>query len=133
MQLAKFSIFISILIYLIIGLWCLAAPIQTSSGIDIQLPTPTAIIDFRATYGGLLVGIGIFFIVCLKEAYLKIGLILQALSLGGLAFGRIVGIILDGMPRPLLIYFLVAEIAAVILAMFAFQRLTRNRRPYLTS
>lgn len=133
MQLAKFSIFITILIYLIIGIWCLFAPIQTSSGVDIQLPTTTAIVDFRATYGGLLVGIGIFFIVCLKDTYIRLGLILQALSLGGLAFGRIVGLILDGMPKPLLIYFLIAEIGAVILAIFAIRSLRRNRRPYLTS
>lgn len=133
MQLAKFSIFITILIYLIIGIWCLIAPIQTSSGVEISLPTTTAIIDFRATYGGLLVGIGIFFIVCLKDTYVRLGLILQALSLGGLAFGRVVGLILDGMPQMILIYFLIAEIAAVILALFAMRSLRRNRRPYLTS
>ena len=133
MQLAKFSIFITILIYLIIGVWCLVAPIQTSSGVEISLPTTTAIVDFRATYGGLLIGIGVFFIVCLKDTYIRLGLILQALSLGGLAFGRIVGLFLDGMPNPLLIYFLIAEVAAVILAMFAIRSLRRNRRPYLTS
>lgn len=133
MQLAKFSIFITVLIYLIIGIWCLFAPIQTSSGIEISLPTTTAIIDFRATYGGLLVGIGIFFIVCLKDTYVRLGLILQALTLGGFAFGRVVGLVLDGIPNPIIIYFLIAEIGGVILAMFAMRSLRRNRRPYLTS
>lgn len=126
MPLARISIFLTILIYLIIGVWCLVAPIQTSSGVEISLPTTTAIIDFRATYGGLLLGIGIFFIICLKETYIRMGLILQALSLGGLAFGRVVGLILDGLPKPLLIYFLIAEIAGVVLAVFAFWRLDKK-------
>lgn len=134
MQLAKTSLFITLLAFLIIGLWCLFSPIQTSSGVEIQLPTVTAIVEFRATYGGFLVGVGIFFAVCLfNESYVRIGLILQALSLGGFAFGRLVGIALDGIPNPLIIYFLSAEIAAVILAMFALRSLRRNRRPYLTS
>ena len=133
MQLARFSLVVTILIYLIIGFWCLFAPVQTSSGVDIQLPTVTALVDFRATYGGMLVGIRIFFIICLKETHIRVGLYLQALSLGGLAFGRVVGLALDGIPKPLIIYFLVAEIAAVILAMVALSRLGRTRRPYLTS
>jgi hypothetical protein len=127
MPLARFSIFLTILIYLIIGFWCLLAPVQTSSGVEIQLPTTTALVDFRATYGGMLVGIGIFFIICLKETYIRLGLNLQSLSLGGLAFGRLVGLALDGMPKPLIIYFLIAEIAAVILAVVALWRLEKNR------
>jgi hypothetical protein len=134
MKLARFSLFITILIFLGIGFFCLFAPIEASSLVDIPLSTPSAITDFRANYGGCVIGIGLFFVYCyLKPDYIRLGLILQLLSFSGFVFGRILGIILDGIPKPILIYFLVAEILLIILAVISLNKIGNTRRPYLYS
>ena len=134
MKLAKFSLFITILAFLGIGFFCLFAPIEASSLVDLQLSNVTAITDFRANYGGCIIGIGLFFVYCyLNSDYIRLGLILQFLSFGGFVVGRIIGIILDGIPKPILIYFLVAEILLVILAVIALNKVGNTRRPYLYS
>jgi hypothetical protein len=125
-NLARILTIISVLIFGGIGFACLFFPVQVAAGIDISLPTPTAIIDFRATYGGFLLGLGLFFIYCLfNKTFLRVGLIVQAVSLGGFAFGRIVGLALDGTPKTILIYFLIAEIIGCILAIYAFMQISK--------
>ncbi len=134
MKLAKFSLFITAITFLGIGFFCLLAPIETSSLVDIQLSTASAITDFRANYGGCIIGVGIFYFVCyFNPDYIRLGLILQALSFGGFVVGRLIGIAFDGIPKPLLMYFLIAEFAAVILAVVALRNFGKTRRPYLRS
>ncbi len=134
MKLAKYSLFITALTFLGIGFFCLLAPVEASSLVDIQLPTPTAITDFRANYGGCIIGIGFFYVFCYFEPdYIRLGLILQALSFGGFVVGRLIGMAFDGIPKPLLIYFLIAEFAAVVLAIVALRDFGKYRRPYLRS
>lgn len=134
MKLAKFSLFITILTFLGIGLFCLFAPLEAASLVDLQLSSPSATSDFRANYGGCIIGIGLFFVYCyLNPDYIRLGLILQILSISGFVIGRIIGIIFDGIPKPILIYFLVAEILLVILAVIAINKLGNARRPYLYS
>lgn len=123
MKLAKISIIITAIIYLIIGLMFLTSPVYWIKGVDILLPTPTAIIDLQATYGGCMFTLGIFFLYILKNSSLiRIGLILQALTLGGFAFGRIVGIFMHGVPKTIMFYLLVAEISGLVLAVFCLSK-----------
>lgn len=127
MLLARISLVLSTLIYGVIGVICLIWPVNMAAGIDMVLSAPTAIMDFRATYGGMLLGFTIFFAICsVYPKYFRIGLILQALSFGGLAFGRTVGLIFDGTPKNLMIYFVIAEILAVIVAMVCLRRLDKG-------
>lgn len=105
---------------------CLLWPIEMAGGLDMVLAGPTAIMDFRATYGGMLLGFTIFFAICsIYPEYFRMGLILQALSFGGLAFGRGIGLIFDGTPKNLMIYFIVAEIILVLLAVYCLNRLSK--------
>ena len=100
-----------------------------AESVEISLPTATAIIDFRATYGGFLLGLGLFFIYCfLNKTFLRVGLIVQAFSLGGFAFGRIIGLALDETPKIILIYLLIAEIIGCILAIYAFLNISKNEK-----
>jgi len=134
MKLAKFSLFITALTFLGIGFFCLLAPVEMSALVDIQLPTSTAISDFRANYGGCIIGIGIFYVYCYIDAdYIRLGLILRALSFGGFVVGRLVGMVFDGIPKSLVIFFLSAEFALVLLAITALRDFGKHRRPYLRS
>ena len=91
-----------------------------ASLVGIELPTPSAVIDFRATYGGLEIGLAVFFAICaLRNSWLRPGLVAQVVSLGGFAFGRIIGLILNGTPQPIIYYLLVAEFAGCVLGLFA--------------
>jgi hypothetical protein len=119
MKLARFSIILSALVYGAIGIMFLTSPDYWASSLDIYLPTPTAVIDLQATYGGCMIAISLFFVYCLKSPLLiNIGLILQAITLGGFAFGRTFGIAVNGTPKPIMFYLLSAEIVGVLLAIY---------------
>ncbi len=124
MKLAKVSIIITAIVYLIIGLMFLIAPVRFVEGIDISLNSPTAIIDLQATYGGCMFALGIFFLYILKNLILiRVGLVLQILTLGGFAFGRILGILIHGVPKPIIFYLLVAEISGLALAVYCLSKI----------
>ena len=126
MLLARLSLVLSTIIYGVIGVICLAWPVEMAGGLDMVLSAPTAVMDFRATYGGMLLGFTVFFAICaIFPEYFRMGLILQALSFGGLAFGRGIGLIFDGTPKNLMIYFIVAEIVLVFVAVFCLYRLSK--------
>lgn len=85
---------------------------------------PSGLIDMRATYGGVAVGMGIFVGLCARrEEWLRIGLIFSALVLAAIGAARIVGIIADGSPNGFMVAFLALEIGSVVLLAFALGRL----------
>jgi len=120
MSIGRFSIVISAVVFGGFGVAFLLFPSFMASAVGIELLTPSAAIDFRATYGGLEIGLAAFFAICAsKKSWIHPGLVAQAVSLGGFAFGRIVGLILDGTPHPVIYYLLVAECAGCALGLFA--------------
>ena len=52
------------LIYLGLGLWCLAAPEIAAGGVDYLLQSDTARAEFITIYGGLDIGIGLAMLWC---------------------------------------------------------------------
>lgn len=128
MKLAKFSIVVSALVFCGIGLACLFFPVQTASIVDIELNNVTATVDFRANYGGFAFGLGIIFIIAIfKSEFVRPALFVQALSFAGFALGRVVGILLDGMPKMIIVYFLVLEIIGVIVAVYCLKNVAETR------
>ena len=126
MSIGRFSIILSAIVFGGFGVAFLLFPLFMASIVGIELPTPIAVIDFRATYGGLEIGLAVFFVICaFRESWIRPGLVAQAASLGGFAFGRIIGLILDGTPQPIIYYLLVAECAGCVLGLFA---LVKERR-----
>ena len=126
MSIGRFSIILSAIVFGGFGVAFLLFPLLMASIVGIELPTPSAVIDVRATYGGLEIGLAMFFTICaFRESWIRPGLVAQAASLGGFAFGRIIGLILDGTPQPVIYYLLVAECAGCVLGLFA---LVKERR-----
>ncbi|MDQ3063681.1 MAG: DUF4345 domain-containing protein [Acidobacteriota bacterium] len=123
MSIGHFSIILSAVVFGGFGVAFLFFPLLTAAIVGIELSAPSAIIDFRATYGGLEIGLATFFVICaFKKSWIRPGLVAQAASLGGLAFGRIVGLILDETPQPIIYYLLVAECAGCALGLFALMK-----------
>lgn len=83
----------------------------------------TAIIDMRATYGGMALGFGIFLAWCgLNRQAVREGSVALMLLLFGLALGRLVGIALDGDPNVMTFAMLFAEFSFGVLVAIALTR-----------
>lgn len=84
-------------------------PETMASFVGIGLDEPSARTDIRAVYGGGEIGIGVFFFVCARRPeYVRAGVLLGILCLGGLAFFRSASLLFDG-PQPPITYALLAS------------------------
>jgi hypothetical protein len=97
MNIQKITLIIIILnaiIFCLFGIKWLIDPIGMSLPLGINLTNPDAITDAQAVYGGLELGFGIFLIYCtIKEQLRFAGILAATLTLMGLGFSRLIGII----------------------------------------
>lgn len=107
------------------GLMLFIAP-ERLDGVGLDVLSADARIEVRGFYGGLELGIGAFTLWCAFAAErFRPGLMLTAMSLGGLAAGRLVGIAIEGGGGALLWMFAAVEACACLAALFALGRLQR--------
>ena len=95
-------------------------PLQMAGIMEIGLPTPTARIDFMATYGGFELGVGAFLIACARRRdWTAPGLWAGAAALAGFATVRLLALLAaGGANRPIYIA-LVMEVLGVALNLWA--------------
>lgn len=111
------------------GLAFTLKPLEMAQVLDISLFTPTARTDFRALYGGLEIGLGVFLLTCaFRRQSLRLGLEAGAWAFAGLALVRFMGLALEGFGQPLMIVLAVLETVAVALALWALFHLPRAVR-----
>lgn len=85
------------LLYAGFGFIFLFNPDTWSSTLSIAFTAPAGRTDFRASYGGLSFGIGIFLMLCaLRREFIRIGLFAGACALVAMATARTTGLLLDG-------------------------------------
>ena len=92
-------IFLAIVALAFIGFGILGwvNPAGTVAPLDLTVNTAQAKTEIRATYGGLLVGIGLFIaIAALYPTMVRFGLILVVVMLFTIGFTRLYGIAVDG-------------------------------------
>lgn len=78
------------LAYVALGAWCTLAPAKTAAAIGFGLTNNSARSEYLTVYGGLEVGMGLFFLLCAWRAELgEAGLWFAALSYGALAAYRL--------------------------------------------
>ena len=101
-------------IFLVYGLLFFVVPLEAFQFVvDGTVTSSSAITDLRATYGGMSVGVGIILTMLgMNQQTLKMGLIAVLVLMLGMAFGRLVGIILDGDTNNYMYIYLALEIAA---------------------
>lgn len=86
---------------------------------DSVLTGNTAVIDVRATYGGMSLAAGIIlFLLSQSTETIRLGLLSVLLLMSGMAFGRIVGIVVDQQANTIMYIYLALELIAASLAAF---------------
>ncbi|MCG9579701.1 DUF4345 domain-containing protein [Vibrio tubiashii] len=117
---SKLLVYLTALFFLFYGAIFIVFPIEMANLITGSSPNSTsATIDFRATYGGAQFAIGLALILVLKiKQDITLALIIVAITLLSMAFGRLIGILVDGQPNTLMYVYLVAEIVFGLLALY---------------
>lgn len=71
----------------------------------------------------LYLALGLFWLYCaFSEKYRDAGLVVLAVFCGGLVAGRILSLIIDGVPSPLLVIYLLVELSIVPLCIWLLRR-----------
>ena len=113
----------------IAGLAYILWPAEGAALADLELSSPTAVIEVRGFYGGQLLGLGVAILVgAWKQRFVVPALVLIAASLGGTAVGRLFGVMADGKLPPIVAGLLLVEVGTAAAAGFFLRReLTRVR------
>lgn len=120
---AKLLLWINAILFILFGMGFILAPSPLAQWITGSTPSTTSgMIDLRATYGGLALGIGIFWALCASNGSERNGLLSAILVLLAVAIGRITGILLDGNPNLFMLILLAAEIIFAILNFMIYRR-----------
>jgi uncharacterized membrane protein len=123
MTFARGLIFVSAVIFIIVGAGFLLLPKQFAAVLQISLPTAMARTDVRATYGGLELGFGIFLLLCtVRREWVRAGLWALSLGVGGFAAGRLMGWVAEGSISNFMLFFLLLELAVAMLAAISLRR-----------
>ena len=122
----KFAIFGAALMMLVVGALHLLAPQMMMKDPGIELSTVNHLHVIRAAYGGAYMGMGVLFLLgAFKREFTRYSLVAIAVLFGGFALGRLFSIAVDGMPVPLYIGVLSAELFFAVLAIISL----RSGRP----
>jgi hypothetical protein len=103
-------------------------PLPMARLVEIPLPTPTARIDFAATYGGFELGFGVFLLVCTRRAaWLAPGLWATAAALAGFAGIRLLSLALAAGPATAPIFVgLTLELTGFAISVLALRQVRRS-------
>ena len=112
---------------MLIGVNTFRDPVAAMAGVELGVQSINALNEVRANYGGMQIGIGILlFSAGLLSWLSRPALLALSLITGGLVVGRIVSMVLDGMPNTTVQALLILEFLTTIAAIFLFFRHTKN-------
>ena len=110
------------------GLLAFVSPEAFAGAMSMELAAPGAVTEVRAFYGGLEIGLAIFWMMgALQPRYLQPALVSVLLVWGAVALARTLGIVMDGSISNMMLAALGLEVAAVIAASIALKQYRPNR------
>ena len=111
------------LITLGFGLWSLLQPAAVAESVQIGLPAPASVTEFRAFYGGLEIGIALFWLVAARrDALIPAALLSMFLVWAGVAVTRGAGMLIDNSQSPVMWFAFGLECVATLAAWLAMQK-----------
>lgn len=124
LTISRFTVVITGLVFLAFGLACLAAPAAVMlAATGASVIHPVALIDLRATYGGMSLGVAvILFLLSTNPALIRVGLIAVLALMLGMAGGRAAGMLVEPSSNTVMTLYLVLEIATASLSVVLLYR-----------
>lgn len=115
---ARYYLLVTAWGFFIYGLLFIVFPQETLQIIvQGQVSTRSELIDLRATYGGMTIGLGLLlFVLANNVSTIKIGLLAVFIIMLCMALGRIIGIVIDGEPNQFMYIYLSLELLACALS-----------------
>ena len=121
MRLTQMFLLLSGIGFMLIGVNTFRDPIAAMAGVELGVQSINALNEVRANYGGMQMGIGILlFSAALLQWLSRSALLALSLITGGLVVGRLVSIMLDGMPNTTVQALLILEFVTTVAAIFLF-------------
>ena len=109
------------------GLWLLIDPAGGLAQVQIAATAAPGLIELRAFYGGMEVGLGLFLLACARQPeWRRPGLWLVLLGNGGTGLARLFGIAMTGVFTPFFAGALVWELGFTALAALALRQRPRS-------
>lgn len=115
-----------IILFLIFGLIALVMPALITHEIGYKLQTAAAEIEFRATYGGLFISLGLYMLYCLYK-HLNAGLVCVLFTMGGMLAVRLVTAFTLGGVDLIQAIYISGELFTVLLVSFILYKSRRVR------
>ncbi|MGI9265526.1 MAG: DUF4345 domain-containing protein [Gammaproteobacteria bacterium] len=117
MKLGRILLLLGSGIFALYGLLFSVAPVELALLVTGAVPaSPSALIDMRATYGGMSIALGIIFmLLALQETTIRVGVVGLLLVMVCMAITRLVGIAMDGDANTVMYAYLALEIVAAAL------------------
>jgi hypothetical protein len=105
------------------GMWLVIDPVGGLAAVGISAANPAGVIELRALYGGLELGLGLFLLKCAaRPGWRRPGLWAVMLGNGGIGVVRLAAIALTGVFAPFFAYALAWELGFASLAGWALYR-----------
>ena len=126
MKLAKFSLFASAIGFAGFGFVLFIAP-HLMESVGLGIIDPAGRIEIRAFYGGIELGLAMFFIIALKNNWILPGLTVQISTNGFIVVARILALFINNFQASPAIYWaLAAELSLLILGIVAIRIVKRD-------
>jgi hypothetical protein len=109
-MIARIYLGICAVVFFGLGIALLFWPAEILKSVEISFSTNTAFADIRADYGGCILGIGVFLAWCVsKPPLVRTGLLCTGFTFSGYVVGRLLSLMLDGMPKPIIFTLTIIE------------------------
>ncbi len=123
MLLARISLALTAFAFAGFGMMLLMWP-DAISLVGVELTSPAARVEIRGFYGGLELGLAVFFAVAAwRREWFRPALVAQIASLGGLVIGRLIGIVTDGTDDAFIYLLMMMEAAGCLIGVMALWQL----------
>ena len=107
--------------FILIGVNTFRDPVAAMAGVELGVQSINALNEVRANYGGMQMGIGLLLVSAALMTWLtRPALLALSLVTGGLVVGRLMSIMIDGMPNSTVQALLELEFFTTVIAIFLF-------------
>ena len=120
-RLTQLFLLLSGLVFILIGVNTFRDPVAAMAGVELGVQSINALNEVRANYGGMQMGIGLLLVSAALMTWLtRPALLALSLVTGGLVVGRLMSIMIDGMPNSTVQALLGLEFFTTVIAIFLF-------------